>query len=127
MNYSRIEFVITEKKITDKEMAEACEMTPTGYQKMMRRHTMTVSTLETISKKLSMPICYWWKDDEEMKVLEEQERFIDKMDSHYIHREAFVELKKQWKTEREMLLGQIKLLQNIVNQSIPNPSAGKAG
>jgi transcriptional regulator with XRE-family HTH domain len=125
MDYSLIEFAIAEKKITIKEMANACGMTPAGYVKMMKKGSMSVESLELISKRLSIPICYWWKDDAEMLALADQEKFLENLNLHYIHREAFMELKKQWKQEREMLLGQIKLLQNIVNQSIAGKVSNK--
>ena len=49
MDYRKLEELRETKKVSQKELAEAIDLTRTGYIKMVNSHTMKVETLEKVA------------------------------------------------------------------------------
>lgn len=63
MEYSRIETLRKQNKVSKKEIAKHLNMTAMGYSKMIENKTCTVSTIELIAKFYNVPVGYFFTDD----------------------------------------------------------------
>jgi transcriptional regulator with XRE-family HTH domain len=64
MNYSKIEYLRKENKVTIPELAEKIGMSKSGFEKMMRERSCKVSTLESIAAYFCKPIVYFFDEDD---------------------------------------------------------------
>ncbi len=62
MNYNILRRLIQEKKIQRKEIATILGMTPSGYDHMMVKETMSVKSLQKLCHHFSVPISYFFDD-----------------------------------------------------------------
>lgn len=63
MNYSRIEKLRKNRRVTLEELAEALHMTKNGYEKMIKQESCKVSTLESIAKYFEVPVIYFYEEE----------------------------------------------------------------
>lgn len=117
MDYNLVEFLRDEKKVTLKEMKQILDMSVPGYNKMIKYKTMTVANLETLARYYKVSICSFFKNEPDLMATSEESSFVLRSDANYIHREAFLEIKNQWKEEREQLVTHINFLQKLVNDN----------
>ena len=72
MNYSQIEKLRKERRVSKKEIADHLKMTVMGYSKMIEKQTCTVATLEMIADYYNKPLSFFLGDEsneESTKVL----------------------------------------------------------
>lgn len=62
MDYNRIETRRKQLKLTQEELAKKANLTRVGYQKIIKKQSSTVDTLELISKALETDMSFWWTD-----------------------------------------------------------------
>lgn len=78
MNYSKIKILLNEKRILRKEIAEKLDLTPYGWDLMLKNETMDIRTLEKLSEVLEVPVQYWFDKEGNQKNLmsEDQEKYV---------------------------------------------------
>jgi transcriptional regulator with XRE-family HTH domain len=72
LKYSRIKELSRVKKLRIEDLAAKIGMTAPGFHKMIKNETITVETLEKISKVLGVSMAYWF--DDELKGLAKEDR-----------------------------------------------------
>ncbi|WP_372772167.1 hypothetical protein [Mangrovibacterium sp.] len=60
MNYDKVWSLFTSKDYSERAMARASGMSPSGFKSMMEKKTMTVETLETIANHFHLPLHYFF-------------------------------------------------------------------
>lgn len=115
MDYNLVEFLRMQKNVSKEEVKQVLDMSTPGYNKMIKQKTMTVANLETLARYYKVSICTFFKNEPDLMAQSDESAFIIRSDYNYIHREAFLEAKNQWKEEREQLRSHIKFLQDLVN------------
>lgn len=63
VDYNRIEIKRKLLKLTQEELAKKANLTRVGYQKIIKKQSSTVETLELLSKALGMEMNFWWEDE----------------------------------------------------------------
>lgn len=61
---SRIKFLISDKKVTAKKLAEEIGISEIGLHKMLNNNDMKVSTLINIANYFKVPVSYFFNDAE---------------------------------------------------------------
>jgi len=63
VDFNRIEIRRKQLKLTQEELAKKANLTRVGYQKIIKKQSSTVNTLELISKALETDMSFWWLDE----------------------------------------------------------------
>jgi len=63
MNYSKITLLKNKHNKTRNEMAAMVDLTPAGYDKMMRHQTISVKTLEKMASFFKVPISFFFEEN----------------------------------------------------------------
>ena len=63
MNYSRLKEIIKEKKFTIEKVSVSIGMTASGFYAAVKNDTMTIRTLENISKTLEVPLMSFFTEE----------------------------------------------------------------
>lgn len=63
MNYIKLKEEIGKLKISEKAfLKEYCDIGVQGFNKAIKNNTLSIRSLELISKGLNFPMSYWWQD-----------------------------------------------------------------
>ena len=63
MDFNRIEIRRKQLKLTQEELAKKANLTRVGYQKIIKKQSSTVQTLELLSVALGTDMSFWWLDE----------------------------------------------------------------
>jgi transcriptional regulator with XRE-family HTH domain len=63
VDYNQIEIRRKKLKLTQQELAKKANISRVGYQKIIKKQSSTVETLELISKALGVDMSFWWNDE----------------------------------------------------------------
>lgn len=65
MNYSNIEIIADNKRITIPQLAERIGMTKSGLYRSIEKETVSIKTIEKISEVLGVPVTIFFEDENE--------------------------------------------------------------
>ena len=67
MDYNRIKIELEHKGISVRELCYKIDVTEQGLHQMIRKKSMKIEILERISNVLSLPMSYWFENEENAK------------------------------------------------------------
>lgn len=77
MIYSKIKLQMDITKMSRKDISEKLEITPYGFDRMIRDETMKISTFEKLYKLFDVPISYWFEEEGKASAVNEPEAGYD--------------------------------------------------
>ena len=110
MKYNKIELLRKLKNISKTELAGRLGMTMPGLDKMIKAKSMKVETLELLAEIMNVPVEYFFNDDEDTSVVNEERSIYGKKNDELTEKllASKDEIIEKQKEEIQFLRGIIK-------------------
>lgn len=128
LNYNKVDYNLLRKKIKDKgitivDLSQKIGLSRTGLTKTFKNKSLTVATLEKLSKELDIPVTFWFEPANQKNMVSEPNdaylRYDEK--SNHIELEINKELVSALKAEITFLRSQVSFLQELINKECELP------